>query len=475
MQGPKIKGTEFLDDESPKVGSIADDLMGIEDEEPEEEVEENIPDDSGSSVECEFCKRMFKNGGGLALHQKIMHQYVKGIGKDVKRKEWEKRVLTEKVKIKPDGKKEWELNVQKTLPFDAELLAVAQMMLNEGVASDFQSLIKKALYGMAHRSGYPQAGGETMNKQDEMGDFMEKLQNQKMKKELLSEFNKGEQSEEIDMNRIIKIMEQKYKMEMLQGMTGGGGMDMNKMMMNMFMSQMMKSMMEPKAVGPSPEVIGLQSQFQILQQQLLEAKQEARDAKFDQILKASTESKQDQKGAFTDFILAQKRIEEEYKSKVREVENVLADRDEEMRTKEQDQFKKEIKDEIEKLSKKNIGSWGETFQQKVQEKILNKLDLDKLMDEKKESGWEKVRDIVGTVVREAGPILQPMVQAHLAKRAQPMVTPEQLQAMQFERQWRENQMKPQPAKEEPKGTPTPTGIIPEATDKDWEEGEELEE
>ena len=98
------------------------------------------------------------------------------------------------------------------------------------------------------------------------------------------------------------------------------------------------------------------------------------------------------------------------------------------------------------------------------------------METKEVSGWDKVKDVIGIAIEKAGPILQPMLEARMNK-PQPIVTPEQLRAMQMEHIRRQQmaQAPPQPPKEAPVMVNTPIGEREMAKTEDYYDDAEEQE
>lgn len=492
MGRPKKEKFTEVAPEEPKEEINPDDY--IKDDIDDLPVENNFEIPRENKFACKFGDGFIgKSEGSLALHYLNVHRHVEGKTKQGQatleraiRKNDERPTVKDKVTYKGDGTKETALNVAKVMEFDAELLAMIQMMLNSGIAPDFKSLIKQAVYEKAYKTNI-NLGGENMinqNDPDDPSKFLEKMQKIKMKQDMMKAFNsEGKESsiDDIDFSSMIKMMEQKYKMDMLRSsMDGGGGTgNIQQMFMQMMMTQMMKSMFDPKPAGPSPEVIAMQTQLQALQSEILRAQQEAKDEKFKQLMTQAVESKRDQKDGFQDFLLAMKKVEMESKQKENELMGIIKQKDEESKAMEMEKFRSEVMGQIQELSKKNLGSFGDAFQEKMQKKILEKLDLDKLMDEKKESGWDKVKDILGTVMEHAGPILEPIGQAMAQKMAgpppqpvvRPMVSPEMLQRMNQSRMPQQLPEQLPPQQQAPVNSPPVDGETPK--EMYYEDAEEM--
>ena len=369
MEGIQIRGKEFLD-EKEKLDLSNEALDNYIDDNIEAETspitdKEREKFDEMKPHECEMCGRRFAGEGGLALHMKGAHKIVgkKNILKTLAKNR--DALLTQQVA----REKKTELLSAKNFIADAETLAIIQMILNSE-STDLNSLMKKMVYKYAYGTHF---GGDNMEKKDDMGEFIKDMEKNKMKKQLYEEYQQADKPkqtmDDLDFGSIIRAAEQKYKLEMLTGLTSGKseGVDFSKMMNQMMMTMMMRNMFEqPKQ--SSGEVEALKLQLAQMQQEILRSQQEAKDEKFRELMKVAVESKQEQKGSFQDFLLAMEKVKADYSHKQREMEMTLAEKDDELKRNENDKFKEEVMGQIRELSKKNIGNWGEDFQTKVRRK-----------------------------------------------------------------------------------------------------------
>lgn len=337
-----------------------------ESNEPNESVGKNQIEESieKKPYVCEYCDLGFKSAHGLKIHQFKMH---KDIVKEFKEKKRNSRIGGTAMAVDVP-----ELKVTtKGFKINADQMALAQLLINSGVANDFTGLFEKGLYVLAHGGNNPKLGGGNMNEEDN--------------------FNLNK-----EMKKLLEQMQMKQAMEMIKGKEDSGGFDMNKLMNMFVMQNLMKNLGGGGEDKLNKEVESLKSQLQ--QQQLMNQF----TAQINELKKSSNKN-----NGTTDLIIALEKIRADGEKKTKEIEGKL--------NRERENHLQEKIGEL-KESIQSSGNSGNQFEraitEKIQGKVLEKFDTGELFGAKQEKDTGQVaQELIGGVIDKIKePLLAPLGQ-----------------------------------------------------------------
>lgn len=332
------------------------------------------------------------------------------------------------------------LNSKKGVTMDAETMYIAQTLLNQGNFRDMNDLIKRGILNM-HMGNIHHGGNMGSSKVDEV---IDKIQEAKMASKAMDMLGRSEDnSDEIDMDswmdKMMKVMEKKQKMEMLKSMSSGGfgEQDIFGVMQKIMMMNMMKEYTNPNRGQNNSEI-------QMLKDQLLELKRQDQSKQFETLIKEVVTKRNDDKGSFNDFVTAQKEVEAKYQSQMEAMKEKLKEEQFNRILDRQEEMKKEFES---KLANAGQDPLTARLRSRMEEKLAQKFEnVDEFLDGKKEKPIsETIREVAETVFPFIEkPILEPIGRA-LERKMSGQSMPQQMPQQQYyPEQFQEQDFRGQP-------------------------------
>jgi len=506
------RGTEFTDidnitelNPNTELDKFLQEEEQQEEKEKEEEKEIERTPKNFEGHPCEFCDFFAKTPGGMNLHLINRHPVEAKAMKKAKGKKGKRGRPKEEATLTND-KGEKKIFSSRSVPFPADTLALMQMLINSGVAPDIKTLVQQSIYEKAYKSGIQNGVGKMNNDSNtNPNKVMEKMMDAQMSKRIMDMMGgnqpNGKSSGNFDMKEIVDLMKQQYTLKMLsKGLGEGEGGSMFSGMPKEMAMQMQMQMFQNMTGGnkPDPQIAILQQQIQQMALQNQQLVQQMKDEQFKTVIENLSKQQSDKKDGFQDYLAVTEKIRTGSDERIRALEQEIKKREIDNLRLEQVTFQEKMNDIIQGMTQQQLGGFSEKFRHRFEERLLDKLDMDNLMNEKKEGGWDKVIKTVGAVAENLAPVLQPMIEAKSQQWSQPKppspsVSQEDLMKMELERmkheqhqhaetkegpppgfippidmqQQHEHIMPNQPPQGPPQGMPTPIGDIPYPNEQDF--------
>ncbi len=304
--------------------------------------------------------------------------------------------------VKPSKDRPYEILSARKINFSGNELAQAEMLIESGVASNFNDLAKKAFNLIFIKEKLNKAFGDNINmeknNEPDPERTMKQLQQQDMMKAYIESMKSGNQTDPLQMMMLMRMMDNKEQ--------GKDSKD-NGMMNKILEMQMMKSLMGNQG-----------SEMATLQRELADMKHQA------SMYQVMTQQQQTQQGnqMSQEYMVKMETLKTDRDKEIKKIEiQAQQQRDENIQLM-FDSKLQQIQTNMEKAVEGAKGTGKKANLEGFKEQFQAVKEMSQMIGDKEKTAGEVLGETLGAVAEKAMPVLQTLAEQ---RRQQQMYTPQQ--------------------------------------------------